>query len=99
MAQITIRAEQELIERVKDAARAGGRSMNEYVVWVLDAATDVEMEGDEVERLRARLRRAGLLAEPEPWRGPLPDPELVKAAGRRAALGTPLSDIISQQRD
>jgi len=98
MAQITIRAEQELIDRVKDAARAGGRSMNDFVVSVLDAATNPDTLDTELERVRDRLRRAGLLAELAPYRGPIPDPREVEEAGKRAARGTLLSDIVSQNR-
>ena len=72
--------------------------MNEYVTIVLEAATDPSLAGTEVERTRERLARAGLLATNPRRPGVGPDPVAVKAAGRRAARGTPLSDIVSGNR-
>ena len=40
MSQMTWRASQELLERVRRAAERRGRSMNDYVTAVLDAATE-----------------------------------------------------------
>jgi uncharacterized protein (DUF1778 family) len=99
MRQITIRASDELIDRVKAAARSHGESMNEWVVFVLDAATDPAHVGDRAEQLRERLRRAGLLLEPVARTSPRPAPALVEAAGRRAARGKPVSDYVVEDRD
>jgi plasmid stability protein len=99
MAQLTIRADDDLVNRVRRRAASSGRSMNEYVTWVLDTVTNPELAGTERERLRERLRAAGLLTEWPRYRGPRPDPEAVRAAAGRAAHGTLLSDIVSQDRD
>jgi hypothetical protein len=98
MAQLTIRATDDLVERVRRQASSEGRSMNEYVTFVLDTATNPDLAGSERERLRERLRAAGLLTDLPRRRGPRPDPELVRAAGERAARGKLLSDIVSEDR-
>jgi hypothetical protein len=98
MAQLTIRATDELADRVRMAARTSGRSVNSYVVGVLDAATDPDLTGDEAGRLRARLEQAGLLVHLPRRRGSRPDRRAVDAAGRRAARGTPLSEIVVRER-
>jgi Ribbon-helix-helix protein, copG family len=96
--QVTIRADEELIDRIKRTAAAGGRSMNEWANLVFRAATDPDASGSDIERIRERLRNAGLLSEHIPLAGHGPDPGLVREAGRRAAVGTPLSDIVSEDR-
>lgn len=98
MAQITLRASEELVERVKTAAAHEGQSMNEWITLMLDIATDPSHAGTRAERLRERLARAGLLAEPVEWHGERPDPEAVRAAGERAAHGKPLSDYVIEGR-
>jgi hypothetical protein len=99
MGQLTIRADDDLIFRVRSKAKESGRSMNEYVVVVLDAATNPAAAGSERERLRERLARAGLLAVDPPYRGPIPNPAVVEAAGREAARDTLLSELVRQDRD
>ena len=59
MAQLTIRADEELIRRIKQSAANLGRSMNEYVTSVLDAATDPDLADTAAERLRERLEHRG----------------------------------------
>jgi plasmid stability protein len=98
MAQITVRADDELVQRVKRSAAGSGRSMNDFVTAVLDAATDPNLVGDAAERLRERLRAAGLLEAPAPKPGERPTAELVAEAGRRAATGRPLSEFVSDAR-
>jgi hypothetical protein len=99
MGQVTLRADDDLIFRVRAKAKESGRSMNEYITVVLDAATSPDRAGTEVERLRERLARAGLLVLDEPSRGPRADPAEVKAARRRAGPGTPLSELVGRDRD
>ena len=80
MGQITIRADDDLIFRVRSKAKESGRSMNEYIVVVLDAATNPASATTERERLRERLARAGLLVtDHPPYRG--------QATGPRAGGG------------
>lgn len=74
--------------------------MNEWVNLVFRAATDPDAAGSDVERIRERLRAAGMLAEHAPLPGRRPDPALVEAAGRRAGRSGPLgSELVSEDRD
>ena len=98
MGQITIRADDDLVRRVKHSAFEVGRSMNEYVTSVLDAATDPNLAGTSAERLRERLRAAGLLVTPMQKSGRRPSSAAVVAAGVRAAAGRPVSDFVSDSR-
>ena len=99
MSQVTVRAAEELIKRVRRAAEMSGRSMNEYISVVLDAATDPDLAGSEAERVRERLRRADLLLPLKPLTGrSRPPQEAVRAAGKRAAHGKPLSEIVREGR-
>ena len=98
MVQMSWRADDELVERVRRAARRSDRSLNEYVTLVLAAATDPATAGSEVETIRERLALAGLIdaAPPRPVRRP--SKTAVAAAGRRAAGGTPLDELVSSGR-
>ena len=69
--------------------------MNEYVVAVLDAATNPDVVSDEAERVRERLRHAGLLSETPPRPTRPPDRAALERARARAGRGTPLSDIVT----
>jgi hypothetical protein len=97
MAQVTWRAPDELVDRVKRAAAERGRSVNDYLSTVLDAATDPSFAGDEAAVLRERLARAGLLAPSHAPRQRPPADQVAKARAR-AGRGTSLSEIVSQQR-
>ena len=104
-AQLTIRADAEIIERVRAMAGRAGRSMNEQVVRILDAATDPDL-ADEGTRIRERLAAAGLLDDSPASHKPVAPPrstervdaERLAAARARAGEGTPLSDIVSASR-
>lgn len=97
MAQLTWRAPDELVERVRLEARRSGRSMNDYVTQVLDAATNPDLAGGEAGRLRERLAQAGLLSdEGEPRERP--DDDAVARARRAAGAGTALSDLVADGR-
>jgi hypothetical protein len=98
MTQLTLRLDNELAQDVKAHAKAAGWSVNAWVVAVLGAAVNPELAEGETERLRARLARAGLLADPAPRRGPRPDPERVARARTAAGAGTPLSQLVSEER-
>jgi hypothetical protein len=97
MGQMSWRAPDELMERVRAAANAWGWSMNEYVSRVLDAATDPAHANSELERLRERLASTGLLAPPSTPRT-RPEPAATEAARSRAGRGTPLSSLVSDGR-
>lgn len=97
MGQVTWRAGDELIERVRMSAQATGRSLNAYVTSVLDAATDPNLSDDEATRVRERLAAAGILAPTgTPRRRPARN--AVAKARRSAAKGTSLSEIVSSER-
>ncbi|MGI8808885.1 MAG: hypothetical protein ACR2KK_13800 [Acidimicrobiales bacterium] len=69
-----------MTERVRRAAQAGGRSMNEYVTAVLDEANKPDLAGDETAARRERLARAGRSAAAAEGLAALPPP--VSPAGR-----------------
>jgi hypothetical protein len=97
MGQMTWRSSDELLARVRRAAEGQGRSMNDYVSAVLDAATNPDLAGSESEQLRQRLDKAGLLA-PAGRPRPRPSPQKVAAARAAAGRGTPLSDLVHEDR-
>lgn len=98
MAQLTIRAPEELIARVRSSASDAGRSMNDYVTSILDAATDPDLADSASEQLRERLRRAGLLITTTPLPGRRPSKQDVEVAGAAAAEGRLLSDLVADGR-
>lgn len=99
MAQISWRAPDELVERVRDAATRAGSSVNSWISRVLDAATDPDLSGSEADRVRERLARAGLLAEPSGLTPTArPDPAAVAKARAKAGQGTPLSQLVIEGR-
>src|SRR3954453_3868587 len=97
MAQMSWRSTEELADRVRRAAKASGRSMNEYVTAVLDAATNPDLAGDEAASLRERLDRAGLLAPPGRPRARPAAADLARA-GAAASKGASLSSLVEQGR-
>lgn len=98
MAQVTWRASEELVARVRRAADQRGSSLNEFVTRVLDAATDPELTDDESLRIRERLAAAGLLAPTGPPR-PRPAEEDLARARRRAGQGHSLADLVRDGRE
>jgi hypothetical protein len=74
-----------------------GRSLNDYLTRLARAAADPALAGSDLERLRKRLDRAGLLA-PAGARRRRPDAAAVAAARRRAGKGTPVSDLVVSDR-
>jgi len=98
MAQVSWRAADELVERVKSAAVARGMSLNEFMTRVLEAAVDPEMAVDERTRVYERLARAGLVVPPGEPR-PRPPAEEFRRAREVAGRGTPLSDLVSEDRE
>lgn len=97
MSQVTWRAPDELVERLRETAAREGRSLNDYLTRLARAATDPELADSDVERLRERLSQAGLLAPAgAPQRRP--DHAAVSRARRAAGEGTPLSDLVVDDR-
>ncbi|MGI9003376.1 MAG: transcriptional regulator [Pseudonocardia sp.] len=97
MVQVTWRAPDELVDRVRAAAAAQNRSVNEYLTRLAEAATDPELAGTEATRIRERLDRAGLLVASTAPRH-RPDTAAVAAARAAAASGTPLADLVVDGR-
>ena len=99
MAQLTIRLDDDLALEVKAHATGLGHSVNSWVVAVLGAAVNPDLEDSESARTLARLERAGLLANPQGGsRGTPPDRRRVERARKAAGAGTPLSRLISDGR-
>ncbi len=97
--QLTLRIAPELADDLKRAAGRRGESVNAFATAVLAAAVDPDLAGDEVDRLRERLARAGLLSEVERPDGFEPaDPVALASARRAAGKGTPLSDLVRDGR-
>ena len=97
MSQLTLRVADELHRRLREAAAARGVSVNTWASAVLAAATDPDLAGDETERVRERLRRAGLLAAEAAPR-PRPARAAVERARAAAAGGAALSDLVTEDR-
>jgi hypothetical protein len=97
MSQVTWRAPDELVEHARQAAHREGRSLNDYLTRLVRAATDPELAGSDVERLRERLALAGLLTPSGPPRR-APDPAAVARARRNAGHGTSLSELVAEGR-
>ena len=97
MSQVTWRAPDALVERVREAAAREGHSLNEYLTRLATAATDPAFAGSEAQQLRERLARAGLLAPEGPARE-RPDRAAVARARQKAGRGTPLSDLVGEGR-
>ena len=83
---------------MKQAAAASGKSLNAWATAVLTAAVDPNLAGDEAQRVRERLARAGLLMV-VPERN-LKRPRAVAVAQARALAGRgrPLADLVSDDR-
>lgn len=86
-----------MVERLRQAAVREGRSLNEYLTRLAQAATDPALAGSDLERLRERLAQAGLLVPEAPPRR-RPDPAAIARARRRAGKGTQLADLVIEGR-
>ncbi|RSM86923.1 transcriptional regulator [Kibdelosporangium aridum] len=108
MAQVSWRADDELVDRVRRAAAAQRRSMNDFMTLVLEAATNADLEGDEYTRIRERLMRVDLVSqlpvtvyvdeEGIARHRVRPPREAVEKARKAAGRGRSLSDYVSEDR-
>jgi predicted HicB family RNase H-like nuclease len=98
MTQVTLRIPDELLERLKQASREHGRSLNSWASAVLAAAVDPEYADDETQRIRERLARAGLLLDVGKQRRRRADAASAAQARAAAARGRSLSDIVAEGR-
>lgn len=99
MHQFSVRLSDERGAAVKRLARSRGRSVNQTFDDLVGAATDPTLAGDEMQALRERLARAGFKVD-HVWGEPVtpPTPDALARARAEAGRGTPLSDIVSEQR-
>jgi len=98
MVQLTLRIAEQVVPDLKRAAAASGLSLNAWATAVLTAAVDPNLAGDEAERVRERLARAGLLmAVPERASG-RPSAGAVERARAVAGRGRTLAEIVSEDR-
>lgn len=97
MRQLNIRVPDELAHDLKRVAAEQGTSVNALMTAAGKALVDPE-NAPEGDRLRERLRRAGLLVELEPFDGPRPTAAEFEEARRTAGQGRPLSDYVSEGR-
>jgi predicted transcriptional regulator len=98
MAQLTLRISDDLARDLKREAARRGESVNALASHALSALVDPELEGDAIERMRERLRRAGLLEQPALHEGPQVSDEQFQRARVAAGRGRPLSDFVSEGR-
>jgi hypothetical protein len=99
MQQFSVRLSDERAAAVRRLARARARSVNQTFEDLVAAATDPAHAGDERAALVERLERAGLVfalkALPDMT---APSDDEVARARAAAGRGTPLSDIVSENR-
>lgn len=98
MKQVTLRLPDDLARELSEEAARLGQSVNAYATLGFRAWLDPDAEGDDVERMRARLRRAGLLAEWEPATVEPPSARELERARRAAGSGKQLSEYVSEGR-
>lgn len=97
MRQVTLRLDDELARDIARAAAERGTSVNAYATAVFTAAVDPDLAGDDAERIRARLRARGLLAEPGNTVPPVDDQRLA-AARAAAGRGSSLASLVATDR-
>lgn len=98
MGQVSWRVDDELLQRVRHSAAAADLSVNKYISRVLSLATSEDDESSEAQRMRQRLRAAGVLASGDrPGTRRVNDEEFVRLR-RLAGHGTPLSDVVIADR-
>lgn len=100
MHQFSVRLSDEHGAAIKRLARARGRSVNQTFEDLVVAATDPDGAGNADAALRERLARADLIWPDASALGPVSRPDRARLAEARAAAGrgTPLADIVSEQR-
>jgi hypothetical protein len=99
MTAVSWRAEDSLVERVRKVASTQGKSMNEFITQVLDAATNPESASDEATRIRERLARFDLVVpQVDAELRVRPPADLVEKARKAAGQGTLLSDLVIEGR-
>ena len=95
---MTLRLDDGLAAEVRRAARRDGRSVNAWVAELLRVAVDPEHDAPGMERVRERLRRAGVLAVVPDRPVARPDPQAVAAARAEAGRGRPVAEFVVEGR-
>lgn len=98
MAQLTLRIDDALAKDIKREAAIRRRSVNQWISDVLRIAMDPGLADSELEQVRGKLARAGLLALADRPSASRPDPGKVAAARQAAGKGTQLSQLVSEGR-
>jgi len=99
MAQFSLRIPDELAEDLKADARRQKLSVNGYITHILSSVSDPNYGGTEAERVRERLRRAGLLEElSDELEVERPAGEDFERARASAGKGKSLSDYVIDGR-
>jgi hypothetical protein len=98
MRQLTLRVGDRLAARLKAVAAERGESVNAYAAAVLTAAVDPDLADGELERLRERLARAGVLAPGVAASRRRPPDADVAQARAAAGSGRSLSSLVSEER-
>lgn len=94
MRQMITRLDDDLHEALKHKAKAEGKSLNAFVVDVLEGTVEREISGEQV---LERLRAAGWLSDAPPPDGPTPTWEEVWEITRGS--GSAVSDALQEMRD
>jgi HicB family len=97
--QLTLRVPEHLARDLKRVAAERGLSVNAFADQALRAAVDPDASGSEIERLRERLARAGVLATHPPSTRPRPSGEDFEKARHAAGKGVSASQLISRDRE
>lgn len=98
MHQFSVRLSDDHGAAVKRLAQARGRSVNQTFEDLVVAATDPANASDPLSALRERMVRAGLAYDVSGGTGMAPDATALDQARAAAGRGTPLSQIVSEQR-
>jgi predicted transcriptional regulator len=98
MRQFSVRLSDDHAAAVKRLAQARGRSVNQTFEDLVVAATDPANASDAMSTLRERMLRAGLIYDVPVGVGVGPDASALELARAAAGRGTPLSQIVSEQR-
>jgi hypothetical protein len=100
--QLTLRIDPRLARHLKRAAADRGVSVNAFAERALEAAVDPDAAGSEIERMRERFARAGILSEPRPLPvgfEPPTEEELARAQEEFSRGGPSAEELIRQDRD
>lgn len=87
MLQVNVRLDDVLAAALKEQAAEEGRSVNAVMSDLVRAYVDPSAAGTEIERMRERLRRSGLLGPPLADVPSAPDPKTLARARRAAGAG------------